>query len=64
MKNRYIIAFQKEIVVGDTVIKTGPFHISIELNDPTLLAMQQNYGTDNVDRAVIERLCNVLKEKV
>lgn len=64
MTNRYIISFQKEILIGDNVVKTGPFHITTELCDPTLLAMQQKYGPENVDIAVIERLCNVLKEKI
>ena len=64
MKNKYYISFQKEIYVGDHVVKTVPIKITVELGDPTLLAMQQKYGPEAVDKAMVEKMYNILKEKI
>ena len=64
MKNRYYISFQKEVIIGDSKVKTVPVQITAELCDPTLLAMQQKYGPEAVDKAMVEKMYNILKEKI
>lgn len=64
MKNRYYISFQKEVIIGDSKVKTVPIKITAELCDPTLLAMQKEYGEEAVDKAMVEKMYNILKEKI
>lgn len=64
MKNRYYISFQKEVIIGDSKVKTVPIQITAELGGSTLLAMQKEYGEEAVDNAMIEKMYNILKEKI
>jgi hypothetical protein len=64
MKNRYCITFQKEVKVGDIIIKSEPIFISTEIGEATLIAMKQKYSGNEVDKAIVEKMCDILKNSL